>query len=77
MAAASGKMIRARKETSVQENTRTEEEQESFLAHDRIAQRAYCLWIDRGCPPDSADMDWRDARQQLEGERSSAEGLAE
>ncbi len=30
-----------------------------------IAQLAYVLWQQRGCPIGSAEIDWREAEQQL------------
>lgn len=36
--------------------------------YDRIAERAYCLWTDRGCPADSAEEDWLEAERQLKQE---------
>jgi hypothetical protein len=34
-------------------------------AFDEIAQRAYELWIEKGCPHGSAEQDWHEAEQQL------------
>ena len=44
--------------------------EETILTHDRIAERAYCLWTDRGCPSDSAEEDWLEAERQLMQENS-------
>ena len=33
--------------------------------HGTIAARAYELWIQHGCPPDSADQDWVEAEAQV------------
>jgi len=32
---------------------------------EQIAQRAYFLWLERGCPQGTADQDWMDAELQL------------
>lgn len=43
-----------------------------------IAKRAYELWLERGCPEGSAELDWYRAEAELShrGERTSA-GAAE
>jgi len=32
---------------------------------EQIAQRAYFIWLERGCPSGTADQDWMDAELQL------------
>ncbi len=34
--------------------------------HSEIAQRAYELWMEEGCPANAAERNWREAEQQLE-----------
>jgi hypothetical protein len=38
--------------------------------HEDIEQRAYYLWQERGCPPDSPEIDWRQAERELSGSSS-------
>jgi len=33
--------------------------------HTLIAERAYQLWLDRGCPDGSAERDWLDAEEEI------------
>jgi len=33
--------------------------------HEEIAERANLLWRQRGCPDGNAEVDWREAEQQL------------
>lgn len=42
-------------------------------SYDEIAQRAYELWQERGCPEGSAEQDWFDATEQLRAARISSE----
>jgi hypothetical protein len=37
-----------------------------------IAELAYQLWVGRGCPDGSDDLDWLEAERQLAAESSSA-----
>jgi hypothetical protein len=37
-----------------------------------IAELAYQLWVRRGCPEGSEELDWREAERQLATEGSSA-----
>jgi len=32
---------------------------------EQVAERAYFLWLERGCPMGSAEQDWFDAEQEL------------
>jgi Protein of unknown function (DUF2934) len=36
---------------------------------DQIAERAYFLWLERGCPEGSAERDWIDAELELSANR--------
>ncbi len=38
------------------------------LSHDRIAERARAIWLERGCSPDHDQENWRDAEAQLRTE---------
>lgn len=44
---------------------------------EKIAQRAYEKWVNRGCTPGSSDQDWLEAEAELRAEfaRHSAEHL--
>jgi hypothetical protein len=42
-------------------------------SHRKIAQRAYELWQQRGCPEGSAEQDWLEACDELRASRVSAE----
>ena len=35
--------------------------------HTLIAEKAYQLWLDRGCPDGSAERDWLDAEEEIGG----------
>jgi hypothetical protein len=37
----------------------------STVVHENIAQLAYILWQQRGCPDGSAEKDWFEAEQRL------------
>lgn len=30
-----------------------------------VSERAYRIWMEHGCPPDSAEADWLEAERQL------------
>jgi Protein of unknown function (DUF2934) len=59
--------------TSIPEDDRTATEQTLASSpeaversrSEEIARLAYVLWQQRGCPPESAETDWREAEQQL------------
>ncbi len=38
------------------------------LSHDRIAERARAIWLERGCSSDHDQENWRDAEAQLRTE---------
>ncbi len=40
------------------------------MSHDEIASRAYSIWLAKGCPPDSARRDWREAEAQLRADQA-------
>lgn len=42
--------------------------QAATLSHDRIAERARAIWLERGCSPDHDQENWRDAEAQLRTE---------
>ena len=39
------------------------------MSHDEIASRAYSIWLAKGCPPNSAHRDWREAETQIRAEQ--------
>ena len=41
-------------------------------SHEDIAQRAFQLWQDRGCPEGSPDVDWEQAEDELSGRAGHA-----
>lgn len=41
---------------------------EASLAQEIIAQRAHELWIERGCPIGSPELDWFQAEAELRAE---------
>lgn len=48
------------------------------IREDRIAERAYFLWLARACPADTADEDWYEAeREILSEEGHSGQSLGE
>ncbi len=50
---------------------------ETFKAsHEEIAGRAYVCWHARGCPDGSPEVDWEQARRQLEDERRARRSFA-
>ena len=40
-------------------------------AHEQIAERAYRLWCERGCPHGSPEIDWFRAEEELGAPRTS------
>jgi hypothetical protein len=42
-----------------------------------IAELAYQLWVRRGCPEGSEELDWLEAEQQLAAARSSLSAASE
>jgi hypothetical protein len=47
----------------------------SYLITDKmIADRAYHIWLERGCPQGDGSADWELAQQQLESENRGAWG---
>jgi hypothetical protein len=42
------------------------------LSDDEIAEAAYHLWRQRGCPEGSAEQDWFEAMEQLREKTNSA-----
>jgi hypothetical protein len=42
------------------------------LDEDAIREKAYELWIERGCPTDSAEQDWLEAERLLTGQAETA-----
>jgi hypothetical protein len=61
-------MKKAVPQEQIQPEERETIQQESALTPEQIALRAYCLWTDAGCPPDSAEEDWLEAERQLKEE---------
>ena len=41
---------------------------ESLLTHERIARRAWEIWIKRGCRPGEDERNWIEAENQLRAE---------
>lgn len=39
--------------------------QETLPTPEQIAERAYALWIERGCPEGSDEADWLEAEREL------------
>ncbi len=46
------------------------------LSDDEIAETAYLLWRERGCPEGSAEQDWFEAREHLREKTNSAAAQA-
>ncbi len=55
---------------SVQRGTTMQTEPQVQQQQD-IANLAYALWQERGCPQGSAQQDWIEAEQRLQAEQSS------
>jgi hypothetical protein len=43
----------------------------SSMIHKRVCERAYELWVERGCPEGSPDHDWYTAVHEIEGLQST------
>lgn len=41
------------------------QEMESQPTHEQIAALAHALWMERGCPDGTPDVDWFQAEEQL------------
>ena len=50
---------------------------DTYLAEKFIALRAHEYWVQRGCPLDSADIDWFKAIEDIRGEMTVASGMTE
>lgn len=50
----------------IQEVPMFENRDEKMLSHEDVALRAYLLWQQKGCPEDSAEADWYQAKELLE-----------
>lgn len=35
------------------------------ITAEQVAERAYFRWLERGCPPGSAEYDWLEAEREL------------
>ena len=46
--------------------------QPTSIAEEQISARAYELWIERGCPIGSPEVDWYNAEQELRGTSGTA-----
>jgi hypothetical protein len=51
-----------------------EEQVDATIEHGDIAQHAYHLWHQRGCPEGCPDDDWYRAEQELASRHSSGDG---
>ena len=43
---------------------------ETTLTHEQIAERAWCIWQNRGCSPGEDERNWLEAEAQLKAEFS-------
>ena len=43
----------------------TGDQEKQPITTEQIAERAYFLWLERGCPEGTAEQDWMDAEVQL------------
>lgn len=41
------------------------------LSLEAVRHQAYLLWLERGCPPDTAERDWHDAEAMLRAPRAA------
>jgi hypothetical protein len=55
---------------SVQRGTKTQPDTQVQQQQD-IANLAYALWQQRGCPQGSSEQDWFEAERKLQNEQSS------
>ena len=55
---------------SVQQETNTQSEMQGQQKQD-IANLAYALWQQRGCPQGSSEQDWIEAEQTMQRQQSS------
>ncbi len=39
------------------------------LSHDEVALRAYCIYVEEGCPEDCSERHWHQAEAELNGSR--------
>ncbi len=37
----------------------------------RVSERAYQIWLDHGCPANSAESDWLEAERQIEDKEAN------
>lgn len=49
-------------------------ERQVEIPHELVAERAYALWLARGCPMGDPHTDWALAEQELVEESVAAEG---
>ena len=49
----------------------------SAMIRQRVCERAYELWMERGCPVGSAEEDWFMAEREIEGTKETAEAPGE
>ena len=49
----------------------------SAMIHQRVCERAYELWMERGCPEGSAEEDWFIAEREIEGLKAATETTAD
>jgi hypothetical protein len=59
------------KENYYESDSAIAEQRDTSPAYDDIAQLAYHLWLQRGCPDGCPDEDWYRAEQELAGRHSS------
>jgi hypothetical protein len=45
----------------------------SSMIHQRVSERAYEIWMERGCPEGTAEEDWYMAEREIEGSGEPAE----
>ena len=43
------------------------------MIHKRVSERAYEIWMERGCPEGTAEEDWYAAEREIEGPTVTAE----
>ena len=47
------------------------------MIRQRVCERAYELWMERGCPEGSAEEDWYMAEREIEGPKAATETTAD